>query len=317
MGSFAIHSTLVSWAASRIAGGRRGFARVALRPMPMHYMALCVAGLSISHCSFQPGEPWAEIDAGVSARFVPEMHAGRIDALGRLVTANGYALSFDTFALELGALVLLHSGPSAVTDFDPSSPPPGYSLCHNGHCHSDAGELVDYEEIQLELDQGGAGARPIIYPITDAALDVRAAATSYTLEECPAQTGCILDRGRISAVGLRVVGLRIRARVEDVTGARLGPDGVAFVADLELDTQLLRSVKLDIDADTAPGIGLDASFEFPVAGFDAVQWAGLPGFADAQARRSGEEEWLDELSGLISAALEEHVEAIHVDVRRY
>ena len=35
-------------------------------------------------------------------------------------------------------------------------PPPGYSLCHGGHCHTTDGGIESYEEIEAKLAGGGA-----------------------------------------------------------------------------------------------------------------------------------------------------------------
>ncbi len=61
---------------------------------------------------------------------LPERDVG--DGWQRL--ASDFEVKLDDVSLTLQALALL-PGAEAALAFDPAAPPPGYSLCHNGHCH--------------------------------------------------------------------------------------------------------------------------------------------------------------------------------------
>ena len=106
---------------------------------------LWMALFTLSACA-DPGLPWGWVEAEVQGSFDPD--EGRLDDEGRLKTSGNYALALDTVEVTFDALTVVLAG-AGTADFDPANPPEGYSLCHNGHCHSDAGALVDYEIIAL------------------------------------------------------------------------------------------------------------------------------------------------------------------------
>ena len=81
----------------------------------------------------------------------------RIGDEGRFRTSKSYEIDFERFDLSVRA-VALTTAPQLSNDvFDPANPPAGYSLCHNGHCHADSGELVDYDKIILSLGGSSSG----------------------------------------------------------------------------------------------------------------------------------------------------------------
>ena len=95
-------------------------------------------------CAFDDGNPWGWIDTDLTIGSVP----------------SSAEVSLDSQTALVDSIRLLVPGDSAggVPDFDPSDPPPGYSLCHNGHCHAADGSLVDYEDIIAGT--GGAASGP-------------------------------------------------------------------------------------------------------------------------------------------------------------
>ena len=106
------------------------------------------------------GLPWGQLETSMTASFAPP--GGRLDDQGRLKTTANYVVDdlkvtvgFDAFSLVLAA--------QGAAGFDPANPPEGYSLCHNGHCHSDSGALVDYEDIALEMAGGSGGVDCILF----------------------------------------------------------------------------------------------------------------------------------------------------------
>lgn len=109
-------------------------------------------------CALEPGHGFGTITgASLSARLTPG--PARDLGGGAILTNLGHRVTLRSAHLTLGPVQLQSlgaSGGGSGAVFDPASPPPGYSLCHSGHCHSDSGELVSYEEIQAELAGGGA-----------------------------------------------------------------------------------------------------------------------------------------------------------------
>jgi len=105
---------------------------------------------SLTSCILPPGEGWVPIELNVQAVFESD---GRIQENGRFKTSKNYEIEFGSVELlGLGFRLEALAAAQGLVVFDPQNPPEGYSLCHNGHCHSASGELVDYEDIQEELN---------------------------------------------------------------------------------------------------------------------------------------------------------------------
>ncbi|RAL25332.1 hypothetical protein DL240_03735 [Lujinxingia litoralis] len=98
-------------------------------------LAIAAAALSLPACAFTDGSPW-----------------GRVLATLELSPPSGATLS--EVGISSVRLIREVDGQAGSADFDPANPPPGYSLCHNGHCHSDDGRLVDYASIASESGGG-------------------------------------------------------------------------------------------------------------------------------------------------------------------
>lgn len=81
----------------------------------------------------------------------------RIGEDGRFTTSKSYEIEFEAFDLSVRAIALTTASQVSSDVFDPANPPAGYSLCHNGHCHADSGELVDYDKIILALGGSSSG----------------------------------------------------------------------------------------------------------------------------------------------------------------
>lgn len=135
---------------------------------PRH-LATLSAALLLGACAWGPGQGFTTVaPASLALRWATQ--TGRVDDQGRWLTAEGWALRFTQAPTLTEAKVALFgqgaSAPAAATGatFDPANPPPGYSLCHNGHCHAASGALVDYEVIAAEL-AGGGGAPSASAPL--------------------------------------------------------------------------------------------------------------------------------------------------------
>ncbi len=111
----------------------------------------------LAGCTFTPGGGFTTLS---SADLEVSLEPGVARDLGddTILTDQGYAVAFEelTLGLEVVDLEELQGGGVGGGTFDPSDPPPGYSLCHGGHCHRDDGALIDYADIEAELAGGAA-----------------------------------------------------------------------------------------------------------------------------------------------------------------
>ena len=216
------------------------------------------------------GQPWGSLEASMEASFAPS--DGRLDDQGRLKTSQSYVVALDEVkvAFDAFSLVLAAGGANA---FDPSSPPPGYSLCHNGHCHADSGELVDYETIALELAGGSGGGRFSVgldakpWPLT-------AETVAVNVSPCdPAP--CQLPKGDLAGLELIIRSVAVRGTAYDtLTGedARLPEEGWAFDVSVPVMTPLNAQLEGSIGKGEPGGVDLSLAFEFPTEIFDDIDF---------------------------------------------
>ncbi len=183
---------------------------------------------SLSGCALEPGDPWGLVLPELEVGLV--LPAGRVDDAGRIRTSDDYRVTLDRVRIEVDTLELV-AGERGVLSFDPASPPPGYTLCHNGHCHAEDGRLVDYADVEAELAGGSGGAAPLaVVPGQVVELD-GPGLVGLSLGGCAVE-GCVIDAPVTAALlRARVSSVQLEGRVEDArTGAaaRLAPGGVPF-----------------------------------------------------------------------------------------
>lgn len=202
-------------------------------------LALSLVVLSLGGCLAE-GSPWGSVT--LSMRLELPVGDGATDAEGRLITPRGFALDIDSLVVEPTDLRLALAPPGdSVAGFDPADPPPGYSLCHNGHCHHDDGRLVDYEDIAAEIAaaSGGGGVSVVQALVGDdpeagsPAIDLPpGAARDVMMGDCSG--GCELPRGEVRTVSTAIARIRVRGTVFDnTTQSRLPAGGTPF--DLTFD----------------------------------------------------------------------------------
>ncbi|MBM65234.1 MAG: hypothetical protein CMH55_03250 [Myxococcales bacterium] len=241
-----------------------------------------------------PGQPWGTLEATMQASFDPS--EGRKDGNGRLKTTANYAVALENVAVSFDAFTVVLAAAGAAS-FDPGNPPEGYSLCHNGHCHADSGELVDYEVIALEMVGGSGGARVAV------ALD----ADPMTLGEeklnvpiVPCEPSpCEVPKGELAGLELTVGSLTVQGTAYDgLSGgsARLPEEGYYFNVTVPIPQALNSQPQLDgsIGPGEPVGLQLAIDFELPSALFDDIEFGTAPP-ADAA-------EWQE----VLSAALNDH-----------
>lgn len=208
-----------------------------------------VGGLLIvggSACTFVDGQPWAEVDSAELAvnPFIPG--AARLDGQGRLMTARSYAVVLEHIGLEMGDLRIQQADAAGEPlAFDPASPPPGYSLCHGGHCHADDGTLPTYAEVEAKL-LGGATAAPALgFHVEDTVVPLVGEARQ-TLR-CRIDP-CVLQRGPIVGGLLEVTAVRLVGTAFDLTNeARLPEAGIPFAVDLQPPAPLLAPLNAEAE----------------------------------------------------------------------
>ena len=117
-----------------------------LRPLAATATLLAVAA-GPTGCTFTDGEPWAEVDGRAAARPIDEPDSG--------VMPEGVTIDRAKLRVEMFLESVTRTAGGSGGSFDPANPPKGYTLCHTGHCHSEDGELIPYEEVKAEMAAGG------------------------------------------------------------------------------------------------------------------------------------------------------------------
>lgn len=226
----------------------------------------------MSACACDAGEPFATVsprlEAGVA---VPE---GRDAGMGWQRLASSYELRFTELSITAGDAVLIDT--AEAIGFDPRMPPPGYSLCHNGHCHSDDGRLVSYEEIGAEL-AGGAGAVWVL-ALPVGMMDVLAGVS----RPLACEPSCDLPLASITQVTMPVTRVRARGLVRDGRAPARIAGEVPWQLELELELELAGgpgeplmlggSLELAADRSHAPDVALTLELRPSSRIFDQVVW---------------------------------------------
>lgn len=231
---------------------------------------ILIVGLALaSGCGFADGDPWGRVDLSLVVGLRPP--ASRLDG-ARLKTANDFRIAIDTVTLEVSAVALTSAG-GAGGAFDPADPPPGYALCHNGHCHSDDGRLVAYEDIAAELG-GGATVTTVVVASGDGVsvgLGQEREVALACERGCEVDEPATIDRARITIAAWTVRGTAFDALTGDA--ARLPAGGLAF--ELEGATPIVWTLS-GLGVAFGPGEELERAValevEVPPGLFDGVAW---------------------------------------------
>jgi hypothetical protein len=199
-------------------------------------------------CAFEDGQSWARAKFAVETELDPD---GRLSD-GRYRTTKEYEVELDSVSLLVGAIAV-SAGASGTIEFSPSNPPAGYSLCHNGHCHSDDGRLVDYEDIAAQI--GGEASSTEVTATVNQSLDV--VGGEQAAASC--EGACELPRGAVTRASAVVRLVRLRGTAFDTRSdsPRLPSDGVAFDWEIPVETTL--------DAPLSREIGKDFGGDLEVA----------------------------------------------------
>lgn len=223
-------------------------------------------------CAFGDGEPMGAVTVEVAARWVedPDRDDGGWQRL-----ASDFEVQVTAAAAELGALALIDVG-GAAAGFDPANPPPGYTLCHNGHCHAEDGSLVPYEDIAAEL-AGGAAPAPVL-AIELGAWDLLAdQARRFGPED--------VGRATIGRVEIDLAALAVEGVVRDRRDPPRLEGEVPFTLAVAPPEPFVVLGRIDLPVDRAhdPRIALDVDLTLTAALLDAVPFTTPEDPATAQA----------------------------------
>jgi hypothetical protein len=223
--------------------------------------ALLVIGLTPA-CAWGPGEPMGTAIVDLDARWVER--ADRDDD-GWQRLASDFEVQVSDAVAELGVLALVDTGRVAL-NFDPARPPPGYTLCHNGHCHASDGRLVPYEEIAAELAGGAPPAPVLALPAGIRDLLLVGARRLDCDGPCP------LPRATIGRIELEVEALQVSGVVRD----RRDPPRLAGEVAWQLVLRpaaplaIIGRTDLPVDRESPPTIALAAGWLPSAAILDGV-----------------------------------------------
>ncbi len=228
-------------------------------------------------CAFEPGQPFATVDASLNAHFDPL--SDRALEHGWFKLNTDYQVRLDTLELHVDALELVDSGgPSELKTFDPAHPPAGYSLCHNGHCHRDDGALIAYDDIVAELAAGDTSQARTVVTFAPAVIDLLEA-TAAALD---CQPNCDLPEGflinaRLTASGLTGTGLvrdgRAPPRLEGELEWQVDLSLLKLLAEQSSPVGVMvEPLGLAVNEDEPPQLSLDFALPTDPKLFDDLQF---------------------------------------------
>lgn len=234
-------------------------------------LGLLALGASATACTLDAGHGFATMVEGeLHAQFVP----GRARDLGEgaFLTDQGYRVRLRVARLHATQLQLLElrgqTGSAGSASFDPANPPPGFTLCHGGHCHADDGSLPTYEEVQAMLAGAEARFEPLVTMPIDRELDLLGGERVVLDDFAPSAE---LPRGSIDRAEIEVTHLRLEGQLEG--GDLQNP--VDLVIDLPLTEPIAETLSARIDRKGPGRIALEAALRFDATMLDRLDLAQL------------------------------------------
>jgi hypothetical protein len=231
-------------------------------------------------CALDAGEGFAVIQPSLRAAYTSPVSRDVGGGYQRL--PSEFEVRVTTAKMHLERIALLGSaGHRAPVTFDPANPPPGYTICHNGHCDREDGSEASYEEVEAEL-AGGGGAASTVATLPVGEVDLLAPETRAL--EC--QPDCELPRTTVISGKWTVTALQLEGTVRDSLATPRLADERPFRLELtpsgdhghddhdhEEPVAVLTGV-LNIPSDRAhaPRVVLDLALEMDSEIFDHVDW---------------------------------------------
>lgn len=239
----------------------------------MRRALLLGASLLMGGCAWGPGQGFAVIEPTVRAAYAPV--AGRAAGDGYEWLSTDYQVRVDEASLQLSGITLQASA-SGGGSFDPANPPPGYSLCHGGHCHRDDGALIDYADIAAELG-GGGGPSTVVTLSTPDPLALLAPET----RPLTCAPDCALPEAQVSRSNWTVRTLRLSGIIRDgrvparFSGERRFVVSLTPSATASSVAAMGGSLTLASDRVTPPETRLALNVTLTAALFDGMDWEAL------------------------------------------
>jgi len=260
---------------------------------------LFLLGLALGGCAWGPGQGFAVVEPTVRVAY--EAQPARDVGDGYQKLASDYQVRVDSASMQLDGIELIAISSGSGGGFDPANPPPGYSLCHGGHCHRDDGALIDYEQIAAELGGGGGSSTVVTLPVEE---PINLLVPETRVVGC--QPECALPQTQVSQGRWGIKTLRITGAVRD---GRVPPriaDEREFVLDLMQGPSdapvavLTGQVDLPSDRATPPEAKVTLRLVLTAQLFDTVDWATLarstPGVMDLKSNAKALEAVLEQLA---------------------
>lgn len=258
-------------------------------------------------CAFDAGDGFAVLEPTVRAAYTSPAAREVGDGYQRL--SSDFQVRLTTARVRLEKIDLLgSSGGGGPTAFDPANPPPGYSICHNGHCDRDDGAQVSYEDVAAELAGGGATATTVAtLPVGE--LDLLAPETRRL--EC--QPDCELPQTTVSNGRWTLTSVRLEGNVRDSRATPRFPGERPFRFEItssstQAEPAAVITGALDVpsDRENAPRVLLDLTLELTPVSFDPIDWAaaepGLDGVVDLTTHTTTRAQLLKAISELAPKA---------------
>lgn len=241
----------------------------------MRRSLLFLWSLTLGGCAWEPGQGFAVVEPTVRAAYEPLPERAADAGYQRL--SSDYQVRVDSASMKVSGIELLASAGGSGGGFDPANPPPGYSLCHGGHCHRDDGALIPYEQVAAEMG-GGGGSRTVVTLPVGEPLNLLAPETRAV----GCEPGCALPQTQVSQGRWGVESLRFEGTVRDSRATPRFPGERRFILDLtpaadsdEPVVVLDGTVDLPSDRATPPDTKLDLDLVLTAALFDPVDWSTL------------------------------------------
>jgi hypothetical protein len=209
-----------------------------------------------------------------TVRAAYEPRADRLAPDGYQRLSSDYQLRMDAASMRLSGIELIAIS-AGSGGFNPASPPPGYSLCHNGHCHRDDGALIPYEQIIAETGGGGGSSTVATLPVAE---PLNLLAPEKRAVECTPD--CALPEATVSQGRWGVDALLLEGTVRDGRATPRIPGERRFRWELTRTGEapvavLSGAVDLPSDRSTPPRAKLDLNLVLTAALFDPVDWSAL------------------------------------------
>ena len=230
--------------------------------------------LTLGGCAWGPGQGFAVVEPTVRVAY--EALPARNADIGYQKLASDYQVRLGSASMQLDGIELIAISSGSGGGFDPANPPPGYSLCHGGHCHRDDGALLHYEEVAAGIGGGGGASTVLTLPVEQ---PLNPLAPETRVVGC--QPECALPQTQVSQGRWGIKTLRIEGTVRDgrvpprIAGER------RFVLDLvpgangEPVVVLSGAVDLPSDRENPPAAKVALRLALTAELFDTVDWAPL------------------------------------------